>query len=117
MGGGGEAHLPRTKVIEGEGEGARVLASKPAWDAIRRRSTWRAARATAVILFDSATSFSMDLGGACLGLGKQKREVCQTNHLEALVPPKRAQGEPRPCPPRFWLLHQMQGYYPRGSQY
>ena len=34
MGGGGKAHLLRTKVIEGEGEGAHMLASKPAWDAI-----------------------------------------------------------------------------------
>ena len=50
------------------------------------------------------------------GLGKQKREACQ-QHLESPVPPKRARGKPHPCPLRFRLLCQMQGYYPRGSQY
>ena len=60
VGGGGELHLPRTDVTEGEGEGARM-------EALDRQ----AARASNQAI-DTAIASSADIGGDKAGSGKEK---------------------------------------------
>ena len=107
MGGGGELRLPRTDVTDGEGEGAREEEAKDRMAALASRH----------FKYRSTASSGVAGGGVQWGLGKRKREVGQGPCLEASVPPKRARGEPRPCPPLFQLLRWAQGYYPKGSRY